>query len=134
MNRLRLLTGLLAAAVVLGGASVQARYQGDFDIGAFMKKANAPKNSYRAKMVTMVKDMDWAEASKLSKDWFADAQKFIKATPPKGDKKAFEKVATEYCKTVKGLTEACEKKDAAKATAALKTIAGSCAGCHKAHK
>ena len=114
MNRLRMLTGLLAAAVVLVGASVQAKYGGDFDIGEFMKKANAPKNSYRTKMAKMVKDMDWGEATKMSKEWFDHAQKFTKATPPKGDKAAFEKLATNYCKTVKGLTEACEKKEADK--------------------
>jgi cytochrome c556 len=133
MNRLYVLTGVLAAAVVLAGTSAQARYQGDFDISAFMKKAHG-KTGFRAKATQAVKEKDWAEATKITKDWFADAQKFIKATPPKGDKAAFAKVATNYCKAVKALNEASEKKDAKQANAALKTIGGACGTCHKAHK
>src|SRR5262245_44903988 len=135
MTRLFLLTGALIMAVVLASTAVQAEDKDSkFEIGDFMKKSHG-KAGLRAKITTAVlKEKDYDSAKEVAKEWLAEAQKLAKATPPKGGKDAWEKVATAYCKQVKALSDACESKDAKKAEAALKAIGGSCGGCHKAHK
>jgi hypothetical protein len=129
-----MLAGLLAAAVVLVGASVQARYGGDFDIGEFMNTAHKKANNFKARTQKAVKGMDWAEAEKVSKEWLGMAEKLPKAKPPKGEKASWDKLSGAYVKTVKGLHEAAEKKDAAKANGAITAINKACAVCHKAHR
>lgn len=135
MNRLFLLTGALIMGVALAGTVVQAdEKDSKFDIGEFMKKSHG-KAGLRQKITTAVlKEKDFDSAKEVAKEWLTEAQKLSKATPPKGEKAAWERTATAYCKQVKALSDACTAKDGDKAKAALDAIGKSCGGCHKAHK
>src|SRR5262252_3272180 len=109
MNRLFLLTGALIVGVALAGTVVQAdEKDSKFEISDFMKKSHG-KAGLRAKVTAaVVKEKDFDAAKAVAKEWLTEAQKLSKATPPKGDKEAWEKVATAYCKNVKALSDACE--------------------------
>jgi cytochrome c556 len=132
MNRLLVLTGVLAFAVILTTTGLQAQDDKDIKIKDVMKQH--VKGGLRAKVTEAVKDKEWDTASSSAKQWAKLASALTKATPPKGDEKSWKKLAGNYEKNVKSLAAAADSKDEKKANAALKAIGGSCSGCHKAHK
>jgi len=113
MNRIIVLGALLAAVVVVTGMTARAE-EGDFSIKKFMKDAHG-KDSYRTKVQAAIKAKDWDAASAAAKEWFAGAQAMIKAKPSKGEEESWKKMSTNYCKTVKGVLDACTAKDGKKA-------------------
>jgi cytochrome c556 len=134
MNRLFVLAGLLALAVIVAGTGVQAEDKDKTpSIKELMQKMHG-KKGFRAAVPKEIKDKDWDTAAKDAKAWFTCAQALTKATPKKGEKEDFTKLATTYCKTVKTLLDACESKDAKKANGALGKIGGTCKSCHDGHR
>ena len=130
MNRLYVLTGVLALAVVLTG--VKAEDEKEFKIKDVMKQHG--KGGLRLKVTEAVKDKEWDTAAKASKEWVKLAEKLGTATPPMGAKASWKKLTSNYEKQVKAVAAAAESKDDAKAEKALKAISGMCGTCHKAHK
>jgi hypothetical protein len=137
MNRTYVLVGALALAVIVTAAvNADDKDKKDtFDIAKFMREAHIKKEeNYRVRTQKAIKAGNWDDAEKTTKEWVESAKKLAKATPRKGDKESWDKLAGRYVKEVTNLHEASEKKDNAKATAALKYINTSCATCHKVHQ
>lgn len=134
MNRLFVLAGMLALAVIIGSAGIQAEEKDKApSIKVIMKKTHG-KDGLRGAVSKDIKGKDWDAATKDAKEWFEHAQALTKAKPKKGEKESWEKLSGTYCKTVKTLVDACEAKDSKKAGGALGKIGGTCKSCHDAHK
>jgi hypothetical protein len=135
MKRVFAMMTVLALAMFLTTSSVsgQGKKDKDFTIKAFMKKYHG-KAGDRSKLQAAIKEKDWDTATKISKEYLAGALLLAKATPKKGEKDDFAKLANGFCKATKALHDACEAKDDKKASAALKSSQGYCGLCHKAHK
>src|SRR5262245_35453083 len=108
MNRIITLVGAFALAVIMTSAVLAEDEKGKkekpFNVKAFMKKAHAKEESYRADISAAIKGKDWDKAGTIGKEWFTNAQKLTKIEPKKGDKESWEKLSGTYCKTVKTLT------------------------------
>jgi hypothetical protein len=145
MYRLFVLAGLLALAVIVSGAQVQAEDKDKKDkdtkkadkpksIEEIMEKAHAGDDAFRAAVAKAVKEGDFKAAAAPMKAWGALAPHLGSFKPPQGDKKSWDKLTKQYAEQVKALAAAIGKKDQAKAKATLTKINLSCAGCHKIHK
>jgi cytochrome c556 len=77
---------------------------------------------------------DWAVIKKSAKLFGTYGPSLAKNDPPKGDKAAFEKLATAYGKSSEELAKAAEKEDLPEVKAAFGKIGSSCGACHKAHR
>ncbi|HVK10347.1 MAG TPA: cytochrome c [Gemmataceae bacterium] len=80
------------------------------------------------------KDTNWDTVSSSVKDLALLAGDLEKNTPKKGTKESWEKLTKTYGENVGKLSTAAEKKDVGGAGTALKSLQGSCGGCHSKHK
>jgi cytochrome c556 len=134
MNRLIVLTGVLACAIV---ASTSPAFAEDKDeavkTGAIMKKCFG-KGGLCATCINQGKKMDWDEAAKTAKEFYECIEKLPKGEPKKGEKDDFVKAAKAFVGKVKDMKTAVDDKDGKKFTAAVKGVQGSCKACHTAHR
>ncbi len=77
---------------------------------------------------------DWSEIKKSTKIIADNSAAIVDATPEKGEKANYEKLAAALAANGKALNEAAEKEDATAAKAALGKIGTSCKTCHDAHR
>ena len=80
------------------------------------------------------KEPKWDVIQGKSKEWVKAAADLGKNKPKKGSAESWEKLSKKWYVDVKALDAATDKKDVKATAAALKTIEGSCKGCHPAHK
>jgi cytochrome c556 len=120
---------LFGVGIVLAGSKVPS-------VEEIMEKAHANKTGLRAKIADEVKaaSPDWATIQKQTKEFVTLAEALAKNSPPKGDKKSWEKLSKEYAEQVKDLDKAAAKKDAKAVTAANQKLNGNCQGCHDVHR
>ena len=134
MNRMFLLTSVLALGVVVSSNVVKADDKDDLpSIKDVMKTAHG-EAGIRAKVTKAVSEEEWADAQAGAKDWIKQAEALAKNKPSKGTAASWKKLSGSYEKNVKALAKAADKKDVDGAKAALKTLGTSCGGCHGAHK
>jgi cytochrome c556 len=77
---------------------------------------------------------DWAKVDPLAKELESLGEALTKATPEKGDKASWDKLAGGYHNDTKTLTSAADKKDVAGARASLGRLGKACKACHDAHR
>jgi cytochrome c556 len=135
MNRMFLLTSVLALGVIVSSNVVQAEEKDDKEpsIKDVMKTAHG-EAGLKAKITKGVAAEEWDKVGTAAKDWIKQAKALSKATPTKGKAASWKKLTTAYEKNVKAVADAAEKKDGDAAKTALKKINTSCGGCHGAHK
>src|SRR5258708_2985646 len=131
MFRLFALAGVLAVAVVVSGAAVQAQDDKTPTTKEIMAKLHKGKGSLRGKGQGEHKGKKWDDAAENVKTWVTLATALAKNEAKKGEKDSWKKLTEGYEKAVKSLAEAVEKKDTKAAAAAFKTT-GDCMTCHKA--
>lgn len=134
MNRVYLLGGLLAVAVVLSAQAADDKEEKLPSIKKIMKDAHTADDSIRKKISEAIKGKDWDTASSTAKDWVKLAGLLPRIKPKKGDAESWKKHTDTYSKTINTLADAAEAKDAKKANGALGAIGSQCGSCHKAHK
>ena len=134
MNRMFLLTGVLALGVIVSSNVVKAEDDKEVpSIKEIMKTAHGEAGS-KAKITKAIAGEAWDDAQAAAKDWVKQAEALAKNKPTKGKDASWKKLTTSYTKNVKALAAAADKKDADGAKAALKTLGTSCGGCHGPHK
>ena len=135
MNRMFLLTGVLALGVIVSSNIVKAEDKDDKtpSIKEIMETAHGD-DGLRDKVTTAVKEKAWDDASTGAKDWIKQAEALAKNKPPKGTAASWKKLTAAYEKNVKAVAKAAGKKDVDGSKAALKTLGTSCGSCHTAHK
>jgi cytochrome c556 len=104
-----------------------------YDIHDIMHKLHSKDGSF-GKLKGAVKGMKWDDASPLAKEAATYAADLPKNDPPRGDKKAWEKISTKYHDSMKAVAEGVEKKDAPGTTKAMGALGGLCKMCHDSHK
>jgi Cytochrome C' len=77
---------------------------------------------------------DWSKVDPLAKELESLGEALTKATPTKGDKASWDKLAGGYHNDTTALASAADKKDVAGARAALKRLGKACKSCHDAHR
>ena len=136
MNRMFLLTGVLALGVVVTSNVVKADDKDDDKIPSIdkiMQSAHG-EGGLRNKITVALKEKAWDDVQSGAKDWVKQAVALSKNKPSKGTEASWKKLSGAYEKNVKALAAATEKKDADGAKAALKSLNVSCGGCHGPHK
>jgi hypothetical protein len=105
-------------------------------IKTVMQKLHKGAKSPLAKLKTGLKQdsPDWKNLQNLTKDFVILGASLAKSDPPKGEAKAYKKLADAYFENSKALDDAAKGRDKPKAEAAFKKVSTSCAACHKAHK
>ena len=96
------------------------------------KGAKAPMGQLKGAL--KAETPNWPEVQALSKEFVVLGAGLAKQTPPRGEKAAYEKLATAYFETSKELDDAAKAEDKAKANAAFGKLGASCKSCHQAHK
>jgi cytochrome c556 len=102
-----------------------------------MKEAHAKGDGLLSKIGSELgkkKDTNWETVSSSVKDLALLAGDLEKNTPKKGTKESWMALTKTYGENVAKLSAAAEKKESAGASAALKSLTGSCGGCHGKHK
>lgn len=99
-----------------------------------MSAAHKGDDALAAKITLAVKDGKWEEAQKLAKQLAEGGALLSKTTPPRGEAKSWEDLATKYGTNTKAVSDAAEKKDTTATKTALETLNASCKGCHTNHK
>jgi cytochrome c556 len=77
---------------------------------------------------------DWSKVDPLAKELESLGKALTKATPEKGDKASWDKLAGGYHNDAKALASAADKKDVTGARAALGRLGKACKACHDAHR
>ena len=134
MNRMFLLTSVLALGVIVSSNVVKAEDDEKPTIKGIMKVAHAGDKSLKKKAEKGVAAKDWDNVETAAKEWVKQAEALAKAKPTKGTAASWKKLTTSYTKNVKALAAAADKKDTDGAKAALKSLGTSCGGCHGVHK
>lgn len=134
MNRLFVLTGVLACAIIASTAPVRAEDKDEVKTGAIMKKCFKGKEALCSVAIAQGKKKDWDDAAKSAKEFYETVEKLPKGEPKKGDKDDFVKTAKAFVGKVKELRTAIDDKDEKKFGTAAKAVSGSCMACHKAHR
>jgi cytochrome c556 len=130
MNRLFLLAGLCVAVVLASGAKADDT---PMSIKEIMKVTHG-KGGYKGKVEAAVKSKDFDTISNVAKDWEKAAMALASAKPSKGEAESWKKLTDNYTKAIKTMTKAAGDKDVKGVNASLKSVGGSCGGCHKSHK
>lgn len=135
MNRLFVLAGCLAVAVIVAGVRAEDdKKEEKPNIKKLMKVMHGKAPALQAKASAALKAKDFEKLEKVSAEWEKSATVLAKAKPTKGESESWEKLTGSYLKAIKTMHEAAEKKDAKSANGALGQIGKSCGVCHKAHK
>jgi cytochrome c556 len=77
---------------------------------------------------------DWSKIDPLAKELESLGEALTKATPEKGDKASWDKLAGGYHDDAKAIASAADKKDLTGARAALRRLGKACKACHDAHR
>ncbi len=133
MNRLFVLTGVLACAIIACTSSAYAELKEEVETSAIMKKCFG-KNGLCGTCIAQGKKGDWEDAAKTAKEFYELIEKLPKGEPKKGDKEQFVKKAKAFGTKVKAMKTAAEAKDETKFNTAVKGVQGACKGCHTAHR
>jgi len=142
MYRLFVLAGLLALAVIVSGAPLQAedkdkdtkKAEKPKSIEEIMEKAHEGDDAYRVAVTKAIKAKDYKAAAGPMKAWSTLAPYLGSFKAPMGDQKSWKKLSKQYADQVKDLAVAVNKKDQKKALSTLTRINVSCGTCHKLHK
>ena len=137
MNRMFLLTSVLALGVIVSSNVVKAEDKDDLpSIHDVMVKLHGDdgKGGIKADVTKALKGGDWDDVKGGAKDWVKQAEALAKNKQTKGTSASWKKLTTTYTKNAKALATAAEKKDADGAKASLKSLGTSCGGCHGPHK
>jgi cytochrome c556 len=101
-----------------------------------MKKSHG-KGGLRASLQKGLKanPVDWDKTQKDAKEYADLAAALGKNAPPKGEKASWDKLTKAFADTVKEVSTAADKKDAAATQSALGKInQQTCQSCHTAHR
>jgi cytochrome c556 len=77
---------------------------------------------------------DWSKIDPLARELESLGEALTKATPEKGDKASWDKLAGGYHDDAKALASAADKKDINGARTALGRLGKACKACHDAHR
>src|SRR3954470_6330458 len=105
MNRLYVLAGALAVAVIVAGVRAEEDKKDKAEkptIKKIMKDAHGG-SGLRALIIKSLKEDDFATAGKAAKTWVELADTLAKSKPPKGEAASWKKLTDSYTKTVKSL-------------------------------
>jgi cytochrome c556 len=129
---------LLAAGAVLCFVTSLCHSSGnsDLSIKEIMDKAHKGDKSV---IKTIGKELrrsppDWSKVDPLAKELESLGEALTKATPEKGDKASWDKLAGGYHNDTKALASAADQKDVTGARAALGRLGKACKACHDAHR
>ena len=136
MNRMFLLTSVLALGVFVSSSVVQAEDKDDKEptIKGIMKATHAGDKALKAKVTKAAKAKDWETVETAAKEWVKHAEALSKTKATKGEAESWTKLTASYEKSVKDLEAGAEKKNAKAVNAAMSKINASCGACHKLHK
>lgn len=127
----------VAVTVLASGPSVSVAKQKDEkipDIKTIMQEGHKGTDAFLSKIGKEAKAGQWDEAQAHAKALAVFGTALGKNKPSKGDEASWKKLTDQYEANTKAVLAATEKKDAGATQKALKSIGGSCMGCHKAHK
>ncbi len=79
-------------------------------------------------------DPPWSEIQNTTRQFVTLGAFLAKNDPPKGDKESWARLAKQYFDNAKAMDAAAQQKDKSGTLAARERLAGSCTGCHKAHR
>jgi cytochrome c556 len=101
-----------------------------------MQKVNKGKGALHAQVKEAIQSgkPDWEAVQKMTKQYSALAEFLGKNDPPQGDKASWEKQTKAYAEKAKKLDEDVQKKDLSAAQTDVRTLQGSCMGCHRVHR
>ena len=128
-----LILGLVALAVPVAAFAFDDETPTIKKVMGQLHKGSKSESSVLKKQVAETPP-DWEAIGKTTKDFVILGAALAKNDPPKGDKEAWKKLATQYFETAKELDDAATAKDLDKVKAAQKTMGASCKTCHAAHK
>lgn len=103
-------------------------------IKEIMGKGHKGAKSLMAGIGQQAKTGKWEDAQNGAAALKEFGEAIGKNKPPRGDADSWKTQAENYKKNTAAVAEAAEAKDAAKVAASLKTLGGSCKGCHDNHK
>jgi hypothetical protein len=131
----------ISLTMIVLGAGLAARSAGASDdetptIEKIMETLHQGKNSplNKAKAALKSGTPNWSKLKEATKLIATYGAALPKNDPPQGEKASYEKLAKAYAKNAKALDKATDEEDLKAARAAVKSLAGSCAACHKAHR
>src|SRR4051812_32447857 len=112
MQRLFVLAGVLVLAVLVAGVRAEDKDEKDKDvkkekpknIKAFMKKAHAGEEAFKAVVTKAAKDKEYDTAATTMKAWVAISGSLGEFDPPKGEKEDWAKLTKKYAADVKALS------------------------------
>jgi hypothetical protein len=133
MNRLFVLGGLLALAVVFSSVQAQDKEEKVPTIQQVMKTAHG-KTAFQGQANAALKAKDFDKLSRIAKDWEKCAVALSKNKPRKGEQDSWDMLTAGYLKNIKALGEGVGKKDEEAITRALKFVNTTCTMCHLKHK
>jgi hypothetical protein len=131
MKRTACVASVLAVLIVAAGADDSTPSIKEI-MGKLHKGANAPLAQLKSAL--KADTPDWKGIQDLSKDFVILGASLARNEPPRGDRSAFERLASAYLESVRALDDAAKAEDKAQAQAALNEIGASCKACHTAHK
>jgi cytochrome c556 len=126
--------GVVGVLSLMFAQNMQTQAEDKKTTKEIMMAGHKGADSLFAKVQKALKAKKLADAEEPAKQLAENGALFPKATPPKGDAKSWETMATKYAANTKALYTAIEKKDEAAAKKAAGAIGGSCMACHKAHR
>ncbi|HEY2156657.1 MAG TPA: cytochrome c [Isosphaeraceae bacterium] len=133
MKRLAVLLGMVAL-LGLGGLA------GAYDDPPSIKKAMGQLHKGQKAALPSIKaelksdSPDWKKVKDTSKIIVTLSESITDLEPPRGDKENYAKLSKAYFANAKGLNEAAEAEDAAKAKAAVGKLFSTCKTCHESHQ
>jgi cytochrome c556 len=129
---------LLAAGAVLCCVTSLCQSSGNSAMGIKEIMDKAHKGS-KSVLGSLRKELgrpqpDWSKIDPLAKELESLGEALTKATPEKGDKASWDKLAGGYHDDAKAVASAADKKDSNAARAALGRLSKACKACHDAHR
>jgi cytochrome c556 len=129
---------LLAAGAVLCFVTSLCQSSGNSDLSIkdIMDKAHKGNKSV---LRNLGKELgrtppDWSKVDPLARELESLGEALTKATPAKGDKASWDKLAGGYHADTKALASAADQKNVIGARAALGRLGKACQACHNAHR
>lgn len=81
-----------------------------------------------------LKNSDWNDVQKDTKDWVEMAKTLGQQKPPRGSEASWKTQTAKYLATVESIHAAAEKKNAAGVKKGMAAVGMSCSGCHAPHR
>ena len=126
---------LLTAATLVGGRTLALQDKPP-TIAEVMRKLNSGTTSLTPTLAQDLKDAepDWEGIQESTAEYVKLTAGLPAATPGKGDKTSWKRLAAAYAANAKALDAAAKRKDRRGAAAALARIQASCKACHTVHR